>query len=89
LDFAFNPNSLSSFWFDFIQSLYIYEASTILSTLETDLRYWVIVGCGAEEETEGYVQIVGETECRILQGERERVEDLNIFLSFLFMGIHS
>jgi hypothetical protein len=67
----------------------IYEASTILSTLETDLWYWVIVGCGAEEETEGCVQIVGETECRILWGERERVEDLNIFLGFLFMGVHS
>lgn len=31
----------------------IYEASTILSTLETDLWYWVVVGCGAEEETDG------------------------------------
>jgi membrane glycosyltransferase len=31
-----------------------------------------MVGCGAEAETEGYVQIVGETECRILQRERER-----------------
>lgn len=31
----------------------IYEAPTILSTLETDLWYWVIVGCGAEEENRG------------------------------------
>lgn len=42
-------------------------------------------------KTERCIQIVGETECRILQGERERerVEDLNIFLGFLFTGIHS
>lgn len=49
---------------------------------------WVVA---QRRKTEGCVQIVGETECRILQGERERerVEDLNIFLGFLFTGIHS
>ncbi len=73
LDFAFNPDSLSSLWFDFIQKPLVSMKRRPSSELWKQIfgigSLWVVV---QRRKTEGCVQIVRETECRILQGERER-----------------
>ncbi len=88
---AFDPNSLSSLWFDFIQSLYLWSVD---HPLDFGNRSLVLGHCGLWRRGgnrgscpncwRNWMQNFTQRE-RERERERGR-EDLNIFLGFLFMG---